>query len=36
MNGTIWGCMSAGGVGSIHLVDGIMNATKYIDILKEK
>ncbi|CAK9827588.1 Transposable element Tcb1 transposase [Anthophora retusa] len=31
----VWGCMSANGVGSLHLIEGIMNHIVYIDILKE-
>lgn len=30
----VWGCMSAHGVGRLHIVDGIVNANKYIDILE--
>lgn len=30
----IWGCMSSKGVGSLHFIDGTVNAQKYIDILR--
>lgn len=30
-----WGCFSAAGVGNLHFIDGIMDAKKYIAILKE-
>lgn len=30
----IWGCMSAKGLGSLHFVDGIVNAVKYQSILE--
>ncbi len=32
----MWGCMSAGGVGELHFIDGIMNSQMYCSILKEK
>ncbi len=32
----MWGCMSAAGVGELHLIDGIMNSQMYCSILKEK
>lgn len=32
---TLWGCMAASGVGSMHFIDGIMDQYLYIDILKE-
>lgn len=31
---TVWGCMSAAGVGTLQFIDGIMNHRVYIDILK--
>lgn len=31
----VWGCMAASGVGRLHIVDGMINATKYIDILQK-
>ena len=31
----VWGCMSAEGVGNLHLIEGIMNHVMYIDILKQ-
>lgn len=31
----VWGCMSAQGVGSLHIVDGNMNAEKYKSVLGE-
>lgn len=30
----VWGCMSAQGVGALHIVDGTVNADKYIGILE--
>ncbi len=30
----VWGCMAASGVGRLHIVDGMVNATKYIKILE--
>lgn len=30
----VWGCMSSAGVGLLERVDGIMNAEKYVDILR--
>lgn len=30
----VWGCMSAKGVGTLHFVNGLVNAQKYIDILR--
>ena len=30
----LWGCMAASGVGRMHIVDGMVNATKYIKILE--
>ena len=30
----VWGCMSANGVGNLVVIDGIMTAKKYIDLLK--
>jgi DDE superfamily endonuclease len=33
----VWGCMSARGIGRLHLVNDMVNADKYItDILKPK
>ncbi len=32
----MWGCMSAAGVGELHIIDGIMNSQMYCSILKEK
>ena len=32
----IWGCMAAHGVGRFHIVDGMMNGTKYRMVLEEK
>ncbi len=32
----MWGCMSAAGVGELHVIDGIMNSQMYCSILKEK
>jgi hypothetical protein len=29
----VWGCMADCGVGRLHIVDGIVNVTKYIGIL---
>lgn len=31
----IWGCMSAQGVGKLHIIDGTVNAVRYIDILRD-
>lgn len=31
----VWGCMSAAGVGKLHIIDSIMDHRMYIDILKE-
>lgn len=31
----IWGCMTAQGVGEIHLCDGRMNGVRYINMLEE-
>ena len=30
----VWGCMSAAGPGNLHIIDGIMDQTKYLQILK--
>ncbi|CAI9576178.1 unnamed protein product [Staurois parvus] len=30
------GCMSAAGVGELHIIDGIMNSQMYCSISKEK
>lgn len=30
----VWGCMSWNGVGNLTFIDGIMNAEKYVDILR--
>jgi len=35
-NVMVWGCMSAKGVGTLHFIDGIMNADMYIDILRDQ
>jgi transposase len=32
----VWGCMAAGGVGRLHVVDGTLTARKYIDDVLEK
>jgi hypothetical protein len=29
----VWGCMAASGVGRLYIVEGMVNAAKYIDIL---
>lgn len=31
----VWGCMSAQGVGSLYVVDGIMNAEKYRKVFED-
>lgn len=31
----VWGSMSANGVGTIHFIDGIMNADVYVDLLEQ-
>lgn len=31
----IWGCMSAQGVGKLHIIEGTVNAVRYIDILRD-
>jgi transposase len=31
----IWGCMAASGVGRLKIVEGMVNATKYIEILQQ-
>lgn len=31
----IWGCMTAQGVGEVHLCEGRMNGARYIDMLEE-
>ena len=31
----IWGCISAFGVGNIHIIDGIMDKSMYNDILRQ-
>lgn len=31
----VWGCMSAAGTGQLCVIDGIMDQTKYLTILKE-
>lgn len=31
----IWGCMSAQGVGKLHIVEGTVNAVRYINILED-
>ena len=30
----LWGCFSSRGVGTLHKIDGIMNAVMYRDILE--
>ena len=30
---TIWGCMAASGIGRLHILQGMVNGPKYIDIL---
>ena len=32
----VWGCMAANGVGRLEVVSGMMNGTKYIDVLERK
>ncbi|KAG8716700.1 hypothetical protein FRC09_015339, partial [Ceratobasidium sp. 395] len=32
----VWGCITWKGVGRLHRIDGIMNAVKYTEILKEE
>jgi hypothetical protein len=29
----VWGCFSASGVGNLHLIEGILNARRYVNIL---
>lgn len=31
----VWGCMSASGVGQLCIIDGVMDHTKYLSILKQ-
>lgn len=31
----VWGCMSASGVGNLHIINGIMDQNKYLDILRQ-
>ena len=31
----VWGCMSAQGVGSLHFINGTVNAVRYQNILEE-
>lgn len=31
----VWGCMSAQGVGALHIVEGNMNAEKYRNVMKD-
>lgn len=31
----VWGSMSARGVGKLHFIDGLVNTTKYLNILEE-
>lgn len=33
-NVMVWGCMSARGVGELVIIDGIMNAEKYVEVLR--
>lgn len=32
----VWGCMAASGIGRLHICEGMMNATKYKDVLQTK
>ena len=32
----VWGCFSAKGAGRLHICEGMMNATKYVDVLKNR
>ena len=32
----IWGSMAANGIGELELVSGMINGTKYIDVLEKK
>ncbi len=32
---TVWGCISAYGMGSLHVLEGTMNAEKYIKVLEQ-
>ena len=32
----VWGCMAANGIGRLKVVSGMMNGTKYIDVLENK
>ncbi len=31
----VWGCISAYGMGSLHVLEGTMNAERYVKILKQ-
>ncbi len=31
----VWGCISANGMGSLHVLEGTMNAEKYIKVLEQ-
>ncbi len=31
----LWGCISAYGMGSLHVLEGTMNAERYIKVLKQ-
>ncbi len=31
----VWGCISAYGMGSLHVLEGIMNAERYIKVLEQ-
>jgi len=31
----VWGCMSASGVGRLHVVQGMVNAAKYVEIMQK-
>ncbi len=31
----VWGCISADGMGSLHVLEGIVNAERYIKVLKQ-
>ena len=32
----VWGCLAANGIGRLKVVSGMMNGTKYIDVLENK
>ncbi len=31
----VWGCVSANGMGSLHVLEGTMNAERYIKVLEQ-